>query len=93
MKHYGFFNQYGKGWTDTAGHKIGEVKIFETKANRDRWVEEAPYTSSGSVGAEAITAAEAKALMSLEIRRWKDESTKGWTMDDIIEEYKKIIED
>lgn len=93
MKTYSFWNRYGKGMTDTTGNKIGEVKIFENKADRDRWVEEAPYTSSGSVGSEAITAAEAKALMSLEIRRWKNESTKGWTMDDIVDEYKKIIED
>jgi hypothetical protein len=93
MKAYGFFNEYGKGWTDTAGHKIGEVKIFDSKAERDEWINEAPYTSSGNVGAEAITAAEAKKLMSLEIRRWKGESTKDWSTDEIVEEYNKIIED
>jgi hypothetical protein len=92
MKAYGFFNKYGKGWTDTAGHKIGEVKIFDSKAERDEWVDEAPYTSSGNVGAEAITAAEAKAIMSLEIRRWKGESAKDWSTDEIVDEYKKIIE-
>lgn len=91
-KYYSFFNQYGKGWTDTAGHKIGKVKIFGSKAERDKWVNEAPYTSSGNVGAEAITASGAKVLMSLEIRRSKGENTRGWSIDEIIEEYKKIIE-
>lgn len=91
MKRYGFFNKYGKGWTDTASHKIGEVKIFDSKSERDTWVDEAPYTNSGNVGTEVVTAAEAKALMSLEIRRWKGESTRHWSVDEIVDEYKKII--
>lgn len=91
MKVYGFFNKYGKGWTDTAGRKIGEVKIFDSKAERDEWINESPCTSSGNVGAEAITASGAKAIMSLEIRRSKGENTRGWSINEIIEEYKKII--
>lgn len=58
---YAFYNNYGIGTADTDGNRIGELRVFDTKRERDEWVDEEDY-SGGNLHREAISGKEARAF-------------------------------
>lgn len=40
MHYYGFYHSYGINTTDTEGNIVGRLYIFNTKQERDQWVDE-----------------------------------------------------
>ena len=63
MHHYAFYNRYGVGTRHASdGQRIGRLHIFDTRSERDEWVDGERY-EDGNAHREAITCKEARTLM------------------------------
>lgn len=59
--YYGFYNSCGIGMRYENGDRIGHLEVFETKRDRDAWIEADEW--DGNWYREAITSTEARRYM------------------------------
>ena len=93
-RYYGFHNSYGLNMRDERGKRIGHVKAFETKGDRDAWI--AADEFDGNWYREPITSTEARrymldvlAGMAL-LREQKSYMERHGSMEEIVDAYYKL---
>lgn len=59
--YYGIECGYGRNVTDSEGNRLGDVKVFATKAERDAWVDADEF--DGNWHRDSIGSGEARRLM------------------------------
>lgn len=85
MHWYGFHNAYGNG-SRMDGERVGRVRVFDSRRERDAWVEADVF--DGVFHREAITSAEARRLMLRDLRPWRD--VDGMGPDALAEAYEEM---
>ena len=89
---YGYEHHYSKDIRDEDGHRIGHVRVFGKKAERDQWVYGATTTEEEQ-RREAIDAGTARAEMLAELHQWHwSVQPESWTAATLAHKYAMYTE-
>ena len=91
MHYYAFLNSYGIGTRHADGGRIGTLKVFDSKRERDAWVD--ADTWDGNYHREPVSSHEARRIMldmlySLGVF---DPVFDAPSMQEIVEEYRELV--
>lgn len=90
MHYYAFNNSCGIGTRHAEGGRIGTLHVFDTKRERDEWVDADVW--DGNYHREAISCHEARGIMLNDLYYWEvfDPVFDAPTMSEIVEEYREL---
>ena len=68
MRYYAFHHNYGINTTDTRGNIIGALYVFDTKQERDEWIEKDIW--DGNYHRSTVNSKDARKIMSSCLLSW-----------------------